>query len=116
MTGVPGGPGRSDRNAPELFLPPVSFPYGAAHASELQYLFGLPNAVPLSSAQQQLAAAMQGYWTNFAKRGFPSSFGEPLWPHFDSTGQRMISLIPPQPQVETDFAAEHNCAFWALAG
>jgi para-nitrobenzyl esterase len=106
----------NDENAPELFLPPVSFPYGAAHASELQYLFGLPNAVPLSSAQQQLAAAMQGYWTNFAKRGFPSSFGEPLWPHFDSTGQRMISLIPPQPQVETDFAAEHNCAFWALAG
>jgi len=28
----------------------------------------------------------------------------------------MISLIPPQPQGETDFAAEHNCAFWALAG
>jgi len=106
----------NDENAPELSLPPVSFPYGAAHASELQYLFGLPNAVPLSSAQQQLAAAMQGYWTNFAKRGFPSSFGEPLWPHFDSVGQRMISLVPPQPQVETDFAAEHNCAFWALAG
>jgi para-nitrobenzyl esterase len=106
----------NDENAPELFLPPVSFPYGAAHASELQYLFGLPNAVPLSSAQQQLSAAMQGYWTNFAKRGFPSSFGEPLWPHFDSVGQRMISLVPPQPQAETDFAAEHNCAFWALAG
>ena len=106
----------NDENAPELFLPPVSFPYGAAHASELQYLFGLPSAVPLSSAQQQLSAAMQGYWTNFAKRGFPSSFGEPLWPHFDSVGQRMISLVPPQPQAETDFAAEHNCAFWALAG
>jgi para-nitrobenzyl esterase len=106
----------NDENAPELFLPPVSFPYGAAHASELQYLFGLPNAVPLSSAQQQLAAAMQGYWTNFAKRGFPSSSGEPLWPQFSSTSQQMISLVPPQPQVETDFAAEHNCAFWALAG
>ena len=32
----------NDENAPERFLPPVSFPYGAAHASELQYLFGLP--------------------------------------------------------------------------
>src|SRR6266702_3129251 len=31
----------NDENAPELFLQPVSFPYGAAHASELQYLFGL---------------------------------------------------------------------------
>jgi carboxylesterase type B len=29
----------NDENAPELFLPPAGFPYGAAHASELQYLF-----------------------------------------------------------------------------
>ena len=29
----------NDENAPELFLPPVGFPYGAAHASELPYLF-----------------------------------------------------------------------------
>ena len=34
----------NDENAPELFLPPVSFPYGAAHASEIQYLFGLTAA------------------------------------------------------------------------
>src|SRR5262249_52679401 len=31
----------NDANAPQLFLPPVSFPYGAYHASELQYLFPL---------------------------------------------------------------------------
>src|SRR4030095_14714642 len=31
----------NDRNAPEVFFPPASFPYGAAHASELQYLFKL---------------------------------------------------------------------------
>jgi hypothetical protein len=23
--------------------------------------------------------------------------------------------VPPQPQAETDFAAEHHCAFWASA-
>ena len=34
----------NDENAPELFLPPVGFPYGAAHASEIQYLFN-PTAV-----------------------------------------------------------------------
>ncbi len=109
----------NDENAPELFLPPVSFPYGAAHASELQYLFDLPDATfptALTAPQQQLAASMRQYWTNFATRGFPSSSGEPLWPRFDSVSQRMISLIPPQPQAETDFAAEHHCAFWALAG
>jgi para-nitrobenzyl esterase len=109
----------NDENAPELFLPPVSFPYGAAHASELQYLFDLPNATfpsALTAPQQQLAASMRQYWTNFASRGFPSSSGQPLWPRFDSVNQRMISLIPPQPQAETGFAAEHHCAFWALAG
>jgi para-nitrobenzyl esterase len=109
----------NDENVPERFLPPVSFPYGAAHASELQYLFGLPNATfpgVLTPQQEQLAASMRRYWTNFAARGFPSSFGEPFWPRFDGVSQRMLSLIPPQPQVETSFAAEHHCAFWALAG
>jgi para-nitrobenzyl esterase len=49
----------NDENAPEDFLPPVSFPYGAAHASEIQYLMALPTAaVPGTlSAQQPRAAA-----------------------------------------------------------
>jgi para-nitrobenzyl esterase len=29
----------NDQDAPEIFLPPVSYPYGAAHESELQYFF-----------------------------------------------------------------------------
>ena len=104
----------NDENAPENFLPPVSFPYGAAHASEIQYLMDLPTvAFPgtLSAQQQQLATIMKGYWTNFAKRGFPSSFGAPFWPPFNFT-QKMQSLTPPTPQTEADFATTHNCAFW----
>jgi para-nitrobenzyl esterase len=111
----------NDEHAPERFLPlpPISgFAYGATHASELQYLFHL-NASPfpgtLTSTQQRLAASMQRYWTSFARQGFPSSPGEPSWPQFRSGSQRMISLIPPAPQVETDFAAGHQCAFWATA-
>jgi para-nitrobenzyl esterase len=106
----------NDENAPELFLPPVSFPYGAAHASEIQYLFGLPTAVfgqALSAPQQQLAATMKGYWTNFARSGFPWSFGAPFWPLFNGLTQPMQSLIPPAPQTETTFASTHNCLFWA---
>ena len=105
----------NDENAPELFLPPVSFPYGAAHASEIQYLMGLPTAAfpgTLSAQQQQLAATMKGYWTNFATRGFPSSSGTPFWPLFNNPTQNMQSLAPPAPQTETDFANTHNCAFW----
>ena len=105
----------NDENAPELFLPPVSFPYGAAHSSELQYLFSFPGAAfpsPLSPQQQQLAAAMKQYWTSFAGRGVPFSPAGPAWPRFDTTSQRMQSLVPPQPQTETGFATAHHCAFW----
>jgi para-nitrobenzyl esterase len=66
----------------------------------------------LSVQQQQLATIMMGYWTNFAKRGFPSSFGTPFWQLFNNLTQKMQSLAPPTPQTETDFANTHNCAFW----
>ncbi len=109
----------NDSRAPERFLPPVSgFSYGAAHASELQYLFHLNESEfpgTLTPQQQRLSAAMQRYWTNFARSGSPSAPGVPPWPQFTSSGQRMISLVPPAPQVETGFAAEHQCAFWAAA-
>ena len=105
----------NDENAPENFLPPVSFPYGAAHATEIQYLMALPTAAfpgTLTAAQQQLAATMKGYWTNFAKRGVPGSFGSPFWPLFNTVTQQMQSLVPPVPQTETGFATAHKCAFW----
>src|SRR6185369_9733340 len=65
-----------DVNAPELFLPPVSFPYGASHASEIQYLFDIPNLVgapPLTAAQQELSDTMITYWTRFARTGRPNA-------------------------------------------
>jgi len=109
----------NDESAPENLLPAVSFPYGAPHASEIQYLMGLPTAVfggPLSAGQRQLAATMKKYWTDFAKRGFPSWLGAPSWPAFGNRTAAMESLAPPRPQPEADFAQAHNCAFWtALA-
>jgi len=104
----------NDENAPELFLPPVGFPYGAAHASELQYLFSqtaVPHPAELTAAQQQLAAAMKRDWTNMAKSAVPAAG----WPRFSSARQRMLSLVPPRPQVETNFSAQHQCTFWIAA-
>jgi carboxylesterase type B len=40
---------------------------------------------------------MKGYWTNFAKRGFPYSSGTPFWPPFHNLTQAMESLAPPTP-------------------
>ena len=106
----------SDENAPQDFLPPVSFPYAAAHASELQYLFALPVTVPLpplNPQQLQLSSAMQHYWTNFAKSGNPNGPGVPVWQEFNPIVGNFQSLIPPSPVQETDFATSHQCAFWA---
>src|SRR5580700_3828645 len=106
----------NDENAPQDFLPPVSFPYAAAHASEVQYLFTLPVTVPrapLNAQQLQLSSAMQQYWTNFAKFGVPNGTGVPVWQGFNPIAGNFQSLIPPSPMQETDFATSHHCAFWA---
>jgi para-nitrobenzyl esterase len=107
----------NDENAPSPY-PNPGFPYAATHASELQYLFGLSigSYGSLSAQQQLLAAAMRAEWTSFAKTGVPSAQGAAPWPRFTATGQQMLSLIPPQPQPESSFAADHDCAFWALGG
>src|SRR5262249_13041021 len=106
----------NDDNAPPIFSGPLLPPPVATHASELQYLFDLPNAphpMPLNADQQALAASMRTAWANFAATGTPSSSAVP-WPAFAGTGgTQMLSLGPPQPQIETDFAARHHCAFWA---
>jgi para-nitrobenzyl esterase len=106
----------NDDNAPPVFSGPIIPPPVATHASELQYLFDLPNApvpTPLSAGQQALAASMRAAWANFAARGNPATRAVP-WPALGGGhSTQMLSLVPPQPQPETDFSARHHCAFWA---
>ncbi|HSR86655.1 MAG TPA: carboxylesterase family protein [Streptosporangiaceae bacterium] len=106
----------NDDNAPLRYSPPLVGPSVATHASELQYLFDLPNAPfsgTLNRGQQALAESMRAAWANFAATGDPRSAAVP-WPAFGGVGSaQMQSLVLPQLQVETDFAARHNCAFWA---
>ena len=83
----------------------------ATHGAELPYLFDLPNSpVVLNAGQQALAASMRTDWVSFAGTGNPSSRALP-WPSFNGT--RVLSLVPLQSQVTTDFAAAHHCSFWA---
>jgi para-nitrobenzyl esterase len=104
----------NDENAPERYLPPAGFPYGAAHESEVQYLFEL-NSTPypgiLTVPQQELATDMRAFWTTFARSGDPSG----RWATFTSGDQRVLSLVPSGPEAEKDYAAEHHCPFWAAA-
>ncbi|NUZ05287.1 carboxylesterase/lipase family protein [Piscinibacter koreensis] len=107
----------NDPDAPQTFLPPVSFPYGSAHASELNYLFKLrpsiPDPVPLNANQRLLSQAMVRYWTQFARQGNPNSAATPLWPAYDSATDQRQSLTPPTPYTQSSFAVDHHCAFWA---
>jgi carboxylesterase type B len=54
---------------------------------------------------------MRAAWASFATNGDPSTAAT-AWPAFGNNEQ-VMSLVPPQPQVETSFATNHHCAFWA---
>ncbi|HUA48004.1 MAG TPA: carboxylesterase family protein, partial [Solirubrobacteraceae bacterium] len=105
----------NDDSAPLRFDRPVAGPRVATHKSEWPYLFDLPDAPfqePFSPDSQVLAASMRASWASFAASGNPSTADVP-WPAFDADSMQMLSLVPPRPQVERDFAARHHCAFWA---
>jgi len=85
----------------------------STHGTELPYLFDQPNAphpAVLNADQQALAASMRTDWASFAGTGNPSSRALP-WPSFNGT--RVLSLVPLQSRVTTDFATAHHCSFWA---
>ena len=97
--------------------PPVglSFPLGAFHGAEIQYLFDTGFFFEFTPAQQQLSQAMLSYWTKFAATGDPNSPATPTWSPYNTTADQFQSLIPPTPTVESTFNTDHKCdAFWNL--
>ena len=105
----------NDENAPSPAFPALSFPLGAFHSADVQYLFnrqGIP--APFTPEQEQLSQAMISYWTQFAKTGDPNSPGQPSWAPYDPATDQRQSFVPPAPVVEEGFAANHNCTLWDL--
>ncbi len=105
----------ADRDAPEAFLPPAGYPFGAAHASEIQYLFTiakLPGTPPLTPAQEQLSSEMVAYWTSFARDGSPNSEAAPGWSAYQRDERYIQFLVTPHSVRENDFSADHHCRFW----
>ena len=101
----------NDENAPLNPPPPASFPLGAYHGAELQYLFN--ESATFAPGQQQLSDTMIGYWTQFAKTGDPNFAGAPLWSPYSGATDQFQSLVPPTPIVETTFDSDHQCsALW----
>ena len=103
----------NDTNAPMLFLPPVSFPYGATHTDEIQYLFQVDVlASRLNANQEQLSRQMISYWAQFARNGNPNSAQTANWADYNAFTDNFQSLIPPTPALELGFSQEHHCGFW----
>ena len=109
-----------DRTAPS-YMTPVSFPYGAAHTFEIQYLFPLYRGAtgrpqPLNAAQTRLSDDIVSYWTTFARKGNPNSPKTPVWPRYTDEPARdnwqLLRLPTPVTTPPGTFAAEHHCDFW----
>ena len=106
----------NDENAPEDSLPPSGYPFGAAHATEIQFLFTtpvLPGTPNLTAKERVLSSDMVQYWTSFAKRTSPDSGKVPEWEPYADGSDVFQSLVPPNPAPETGFAADHHCGLWA---
>ena len=120
----------SDPSPPDDFnLTTLTFPLGAAHSTELQYVFGriplLDTVPPFSAAQLALSRQMIAYWTRFAATGSPnrglsgdSAQTAPSWPQFSAIRPDIQELVPGAAARESSaqFAAVHKCAFWAGIG
>jgi len=106
-----------DQNAPNPAYPvPPGFKLGAAHATELMYLFDLSgNPAPFTPEQKALAHTMILYWSNFATTGHPNGRGAPDWPAFGgATDVAAQSLAPGEGGIHpVNIWANHHCGFWA---
>jgi para-nitrobenzyl esterase len=85
-------------------VPPGREAVGAAHGSELPYVFGTlsiaaraANAPKYDSVDEMVSDQMQRYWMNFAKSGSPNGGSLPQWPKFDPTARAYIDLTASGP-------------------
>jgi para-nitrobenzyl esterase len=62
---------------------------GAVHGAEVSSVFGTRDG--------GTSAAMQLYWTNFAKTGNPNGAGVPQWPKFDASARGYLEFAESGP-------------------
>ena len=79
---------------------PTSF--GAAHGSEVTYVFDTLPKQPFSYGgrdipaatvdDQKVSDAMHAYWVAFAKTGAPGDAGGPAWPRYTVAGDELLEF------------------------
>jgi para-nitrobenzyl esterase len=111
----------SDPNPPDDLPITFTFPLGAAHSTELQYVFQripyLDTVPPFTPAQLGLSGQIISYWSRFAATGNPNAGrqGGPYWPRYRTARPEIQELVPgaTAPEQAARFAAAHQCAFWS---
>jgi para-nitrobenzyl esterase len=90
--------------------------FGAAHGSEIPYVFAtlpqqafsyggrdIPAATP---DDEKVSAAMHAYWVAFAKNGDPDSAGGPAWPRYTLAGDELLEFGADGVNVRKGFAKD----------
>ena len=90
--------------------------FKAFHAAEVPYVFGGMDAFNIDFTEEDivLSNTMMDIWTNFAKTGNPSLPGRLVWPPFEITGQKYVSLglvIEEKQNLRSEKVALINTAF-----
>ncbi|MGY1439132.1 carboxylesterase/lipase family protein [Streptomyces reniochalinae] len=86
-----------------------SFPTGAFHMAELNYLFAAEVFDGKDAAQRGLGDQMIDYWTTFARDGEPTGGGLPGWQPYNGS---YVQALAPGHTGRTDFGTAHKYAFW----
>ena len=75
---------------------------GAPHASERQYVFDTLAASPwpTTDADKPLAAGMNAYWADFARRGDPNGDHRPHWPRYSAEADELLDFTNSGPVAE----------------
>jgi para-nitrobenzyl esterase len=71
--------------------------YGAAHASEIAYVFNNlsgRNGAAITAQDSAVAVQMHAYWINFAKTGNPNGKGLPHWPVYQPVKDEILEIGP----------------------
>lgn len=108
----------NDRTAPS-YIPPTTYPLGAAHTFELAYIFPgfhggkLGSPVRLNSFQEKLSDEMVRFWVSASRA---SEWTD--WSRFEGGHPGIMQFTLPENQriSATEFAKRHHCDFWNSMG
>lgn len=80
--------------------------FGAAHGSEIPYVFNnlrARNGATADPKDQAVAKMMNTYWANFARTGDPNGPGLPKWPRYEPGKNEVFDIkLDGSPNAEPD--------------